>query len=290
MAKRKKGALSIRPSEAEEGLLSDADVTITTSIWSTWGAADERALVGGREAEDPALKLVLDPDEGDELEQFLSAGKANRAVPSEDGEDEAEEGDFIIPAEGSGARALSKSTNAYIFLNSLCSPAEGKLKFPEAKLDDGISSLEGLHCHVTRVPQPKRGGLPTEEGERERTVLVVHEIYELPKGISGARGGSKKKTTRRSKPEPEEEEEEEEGGEDELSEKAQAIVVKVLDKHPKGVTTDGLVKGAFPFAAKMGKARKDILELIQDEDFLGDDDAPWEYNSRRNKITPIEEE
>jgi hypothetical protein len=285
MAKRKSRAISLRAKDAEEGLLSDADITITEAIWTTWAQADERALVGGREAEDPALKLTLEPDEGDTLEQFLSAGKANRVVPSDDGEDEADEGEFLIPAEGSSARGMSKSCNAFIFLQSAAKPAEGKLKFPEEKYDDGISCLEGLRCHVLRVPQPKRSGLPTEEGERERTVLTVREIYELPGGKKAGR-----KTSRRKTEEPDDDDTGEDEGGDEVTEKAQGIVVKVLDKHPKGLSTDALVKAAFPFASKAGKDRKDILELIQDEDFLGDDDAPWEYNARRNRITPIEDE
>lgn len=296
MAKPK---VSLRPSDAETGLLSDEDVTIVDALFTTWQDAGENALVGGREGDDPCLKLVLEREDSEDEEpyvQYLSAGKANRLVPSEDGEEEADEGPFVAPAEGSNAKGLGDSCNANIFLKSAVKPANGKLKLSEAALDNGVrDALSGMRCHLLRVPQPKRAGLPVDEDEEQRqhTVLTVSEIYELPGKKTKAprtKAGTKKKVKTRTKPEPEEEEEEEEeeeGGDDAAVEKAEEIITSILESKGE-VKVTALAKLVFPKASKAGALKKEILALVKDQYFLGEEDRPWMFDG--TTLSAIEEE
>jgi len=283
----------MRPENAEAGILSNADIMITSARYCLAQEAGEQYVTQGREAEDPVAELgyvYLDDDhEPIEPEEeirpiYLSAGKAARLVPSEDGEEPAEEGPFLVPAEDSKAKGLSDQCNVYHFLKSCKGPAEGKLRLDTAVLDDkGIPALVGLKLHILRVPAP--GRTTVEEGARERTILTCHEIYALPKGVKGGKAvvpGKKAK----------EREEEEAGGggdegEDSVETEAQALVVAALEKAgKKGIEKDAVVKAIFTAAAKSPN-RKKIIALAQDEDFLSDDDAPWNYDADDEKLTAI---
>lgn len=291
----KKPKFSMRPEMGEEGLLSNADVRITDAVITTWSDAGERALVGGREANDPCGKITFEPLEGDgeEQVQYLSAGKGNRLAPSEDGEEPAEEGPFLIPVEGSSAKGLNKQSRLYQFLASCSKPASGKLKFDSGILDEkGLTGLVGMELHVLRVPAPQQSSVAKEEGAREHTMLTCHEIYALP-------GKGKPSPTRKPKDEDDEdeapkkgkkpvkEEKDEDEGEGSVEEETQTLIVKALSKAGEPMTKDEVVKAIFGAATKSAN-RKKILAMAQDDDFLGGEDAPWEYNAKKGTLTSIE--
>lgn len=294
MAKKK---FSMRPEQGEEGILSNADVEIVEACITTWSDAGENALQGGREADDPCGKITFQPEGGDPQAQYFSAGRAARLCPSEDGETPSDEGPFLIPAEGASVKGLNKQTRLWQFLNSLTKPAEGKLKFNSGLIDDsGMDALVGMKLHVMRVPAPQMSSVAKEEGAREQTMLVCHEIYELP-----GKGKAAKvvKPTRVAKAEEDEEDEkpvkkgkkvEEEEAEDDSSdpvtEEAQTIVVKALKKAgDDGIEKKALVKAIFGAAAK-SENRKKIIALVQQDAFLTE--GPWSYDDEDEKLTSLE--
>lgn len=284
----KKRAFSMRPEEGEEGglPLSNDDIRITSAVCTTFGAGDapERMMAGGREADDPCAKIEFEyinesEDAGDPEPLFLSAGKANRLVPSEDGEEPAESGPFFIPAEESKARGLNKNSNLWQFYNSLAKPEAGKLKFDTSLLDEkGIEALVGLELHVRRAPsknQPEPGS-----GERERTIVIVSEILSLGKGKAA------KAKAKKAKDEDEDEADADTDSDaDPIDEEAEAIVVKALKKAgDDGIEKDALTKKVFVEVAK-SKNKKSILAKLGDDEWLGDDARPWEYDTDSETLT-----
>lgn len=287
MAKAQPKRISNRPSQAEEGggLPSDFDAVIKEARYTTWEEAGPKALVGGRDADDPALMLVLEMEDETERNEFLSAGKANRVQPGEDGE-------FLVPAEGldddKAPSGLSASSNANIFLTSVV-----KADFDEDKLDEGISSLAGIKAHFVRVPQPKREGVARAEGDapkRPPTVLTISEIYPDKKAGKKAGAGAKPaaKATGKKAVEPEADDEDAAEG-DEVTEAAQAVVAELLEdpKFKKGIPKAKLFTAVFNKLSKdKAPNKKEIVALVQDEDFLGD--GPWTYDAEAELLTAAE--
>lgn len=109
-------------------------------------------------------------DDGQEFVQNYSVGDPERFQPSSDGK--------TLVAVGA-APNLSKSSNFYLLINSLINAG-----FPENKVTDDISMLDGLYTYNIGLPEPKRAGLvrPTVEGEqvRERVISVPSQILRLP--------------------------------------------------------------------------------------------------------------
>jgi len=137
------------------GLLDDAIVTVVkarTVMFDYKGTQDPA----------PALLLVLQPEDGDPIDQYWTCGKAADWKPSEDGKS-------MVPI--GTARAIVKSSNVGILMMSLVNSG-----FPGDKLDD-VTNLEGLKGHVIRQDPPESSG--DSDIKRGRT-LVFDEIISMP--------------------------------------------------------------------------------------------------------------
>ncbi len=132
----------------------------------------------GEPVETVAAAIKYQDDDGTEYNQFYSAGDPKRFQPSKDGK--------TLEALTSSEN-LSKSSNYYVLMNALINAG-----FPENKLGEDISVLDGLYTHNIGIPEPKRSGLVREvtEGARERVISVPDSIIKLPwenKGKSAAK-------------------------------------------------------------------------------------------------------
>jgi hypothetical protein len=274
MAKTKH--ISIRPSEAEEGgtlgFPVGATVEITEAAWSKWEEAGESALKGGRNADDPVLKLVgeVQGSDVDPITVFLGAGKSTRMQPSDDGE-------FLEPADESTATALHASCNANIFLESLTDKKkQGKMALPEGNLDDGVSkALVGLKFVVgSKVIERD---FQDDEKRAKRGSLVAEEIVALPKGGGKSASKSKTKTTSKKKDEDEDEDEDEGGDVTEAAEKA---VLEALGnpKYRKGLPAGKVFNAVFTLV-KESDDSDEITKQVEDEEWMQDDARPWVYDS-----------
>lgn len=243
--KEKEGGIGLGPSTFVEGtgLISDVDAAfkeVEFVLWDYNGKIPEPA---------PALRALLGV-EGEEVEQYWSAGSAREFVPSDDGK-------MLLPV-GSQA-GLNKNCNAVQLLQSI---ADAGFEDAEHKIEDDISIFEGMIAHVVRVPAPKRPGLakPARADGRvyEDQVLVVDSIIKLPwESEKGKKAAPKEET---------------EAGP--LEDKATATVLEVLEKH-KSVDKKQLV-GFAHSVLKGDSDRSAIITMIYKDEFLKD--GPWSFD------------
>ena len=122
----------------------------------------------GTPAKTTACALTLLDDDGNANLQHYSAGDPERFVPSSDGK-------TLVSV--SGAESISKSCNFHVLMNALVNAG-----YPENKLDDDVSTLDGLYAFWIGVPEPKRPGLArtAEQEARTRVIPVPSVIHKLP--------------------------------------------------------------------------------------------------------------
>lgn len=228
----------------------------------------------------PSKKGAKIPD-AEPARFILSAGKSSRLIPTDDGLD-------FQPAEDSNAKGLSKSCNAYLFVESLQSSG-----FPGSKLrDEGFSSIKGTEVEITRVPQPKRRNLAaTDEGTATegRTYPAVTKIYALPwdrKKAAAAEPAAKAPKAGK-------------GGKSPKAEGGTADVITVAAEHAiqkalmspsvrhKGLPLNDAYPAAFPFVKDHPKRAK-VMALIADPEWLKDDSRlNWHYDDKRECLVYI---
>lgn len=152
---------SLRPSDAKTGgLLDDANVTIRQARFV-------RFDFGGK-AEKPRLCLAVEMIDGDGRAhtEYYSAGDMKFFVPTADGKGYDSVADKT---------ALYRSCNAVVFIESIVAAG-----FPESKLGNDISVIEGLKVHVSRVAQKTRKFQDGRTSKDDATVLVVDAILSMP--------------------------------------------------------------------------------------------------------------
>ena len=173
--------VSIRPSQFVEGGAVPVDRNL---LWKECRFAnfDYTKKDGTIVASTISAKILFVDDDGTEYTQHYSAGDPARFQPSADGK--------TLEALTSSEN-LSKSSNYYVLMNALINAG-----FPENKLGEDISVLDGLYTHNIGIPEPKRSGLVREpvEGARERVISVPDSIIKLPwEGKAGAKAAPAKK-------------------------------------------------------------------------------------------------
>jgi len=172
--------VSIRPSEFVEGGAVPVDRNL---LWGPcrFDIFDYTKKDGTVVATTVSAKIHYKDDEGTEYDQHYSAGDPARFQPSKDGKTL----EALTASEN-----LSKSSNYYILMNALINAG-----FPENRLGEDISVLDGLYTHNIGIPEPKRSGLVREqvEGARERVISVPDSIIKLPwEGKAGKAAPAKK--------------------------------------------------------------------------------------------------
>lgn len=208
----------------------------------------------------PSVGLLLNikTDEGDELEQFYSIGDENRWSPSEDGSS-------VIGNDNQ--QSINEGCNAALFFSHLVNAG-----FPTDKLEeDDVTVLEGLKGHFKRVPQPKREGLSGGDG-REKTILTVSDIHKLPWEKKGSKGKKKGKSSSKS------------SSNGDYADDAAALVMEVLSEEGTA-TKKELSQAAFKTIKGDLKKRKGVVQLVHSDDFLGNEDQPWEYDADEGTVT-----
>ena len=174
--------VSIRPSQFVEGGAVPVDRNL---LWGPcrFNLFDYTKKDGTVVATTVAAKIHYKDDEGTEYDQEYSAGDPARFSPSKDGKTL----EALTASEN-----LSKSSNYYILMNALTNAG-----FPENKLGEDISVLDGLYTHNIGIPEPKRSGLvrETAEGARERVISVPDSIIKLPWEGKGKAAPAKKAAT-----------------------------------------------------------------------------------------------
>jgi hypothetical protein len=167
--------VSLLPADAVEstGLpLDDADVILKSARFEMWN-------YNGQQAAGPALHIVFIDGEDKSHDQYYSAGKAEKSVPSDDGK-------YLLPT--GDQKGLNKATKAFAFLASLFNADAAGIN---ALLADGdVSKLDGLRAHIIAVADKDKDGTVIKNAKGyDRTTLVVSKIIALP----GQKPGGAKK-------------------------------------------------------------------------------------------------
>jgi hypothetical protein len=164
--------VSLLPADAVEGAglpLDDVDVIIKEARFALWN-------YNGTQAEGPALRVIFVDGEEKSHEQYFSAGKIEKSVPSDDGKK-------LLPVSDASPKGLNKSTKAFTFLASLfnADPAVGTL------LADGdVSKLDGLRAHVIAAADKNDKG----ETIKNAKGLEDHRVaWSDPEGSCGRQEG-----------------------------------------------------------------------------------------------------
>lgn len=279
------GAVSLRPSDQQAGggLIDDVDVVLLSLRFVEWN-------YGGKiETPVPALYVKMQDAEGEEHEQYFSAGDAKFLMPSEDGLQ-------ILNRPGSNRSGLNDNANASIFIASIVNAG-----FPEDKITNSIDCFEGLVAHVKRIAQPKRGGLINPGGGkpgREATVLTVESILSLPweksklptaapKGAPATKAAAGKPNGQAGKPAAAPAKAATSGAalDPALVEKADGKILELLADERFG---DGIPKKSLSteiFRVLNGDSdRKAIMGFVLKDEYLTRDDAPFNFDSDTGTI------
>lgn len=183
--------ISIRPSDFVEGGAVPVDKNL---VWKECRFAlfqyeKKDGSVVTRPDGSPVVtttaRITLVDDDGNESVQHYSVGDPERFAPSDDGK--------TLEAKGSAAQ-LNLSCNFYLLLNALVNAG-----YPEDKLEDDISTLDGLYAYHIGVPEPQRSGLARQAAAdgvaRVKTLSVPSRILQLPGEKKGAKAAAKAKTS-----------------------------------------------------------------------------------------------
>jgi hypothetical protein len=228
-------------------MLDDVDVTMknTAFIMHEWGT----------EGKNPYLYSTLEHAGGDEEVYWSCGGRAKfEAAP---------EGNKLVAK--SASVKLSPKSNAGIFFASLLNSG-----YPEDKMEpsDIAGTLNGLECHIQRVPQEGEfaKGKREDGSEFTRTIVTVTKIHKLP--------WEKQKATKKTKKSKE--------PSSELETEVEGFVVSALADNPEGVPKKNLTKPVFNKFD--GDDRNPALALVFDDEWLGADARPWIYEDGIIKI------
>lgn len=309
------------------GLKDDFRGKVIEAVYADWdyeGKIEEPVL---------AARLTIMPEGEDEpIVQHWSAGDLANFVPSLDGKEQAEaddEGHMVGPfALRVGKRAgLNNNTNFAHLMSAIVESGEASKKFTRKDLTASLDCLEGLDAHWNRVPQKKRSGLVTDDGEGERKrandVLVVTEVYgynEDAGDVKSKKVKAKAKAAEEEEEDDEEEEapvvkkaakkpakpvkEEEEDDEEEAEEEEELDEEGVDEPSPldqklikivmKAIKTGGgkVKKGKLPTAVLNGMAQdKDkskAVKRVTTDEFL--EAGPWNYDEDTGTISASEDD
>jgi hypothetical protein len=158
-----KGAILDPGTHSKGGAVPDGDYTIKS-------VTCEMFDYGGTVEAGPALCFVFEAD-GQTHEQYYSAGKAERLIPSDDKK-------RMVHPRGEAA-TWSQGSNASQILASLM-----KAGFPHERLTgDDVTVFNGTKITLTAVAQQKRGLANEKEG---KVISLVTKVISLPGVKAGA--------------------------------------------------------------------------------------------------------
>ncbi len=246
----------LRPSGFSEGggLLDDVNATVKEARFEIFDYQ-------GKGNAAPSARFTLSLEDGSEVSQNWSCGKATDWTPSEDGK--------TLVAIGR-ATSLNRQSNVALLLESIVNSG-----FPEDRIGDDITIFEGMEAHFVRVPAPERKGLTKRTDAQgnviEQTVLVVDKIIKLPweKKASAPKGQAKAPASAPKAPARAAAE-----GED-LTEVASAAVLEILAENPDGVAKAQLPALLFKKLASHPK-KAQIMQVAFKNEFLSS--GSWTYD------------
>jgi len=280
--KKKSAAVSFDPDDMTSGLPDDFDAEITDVTFVPFdydGRSDEYGFTLSARVtystDNPAF------GEDGVVVDHLSAGRLDFFMPSADGEepvdfdedewdghDEEYEGKYLVPV-GSGKK-LSGRTNWARWLKE--ARAAGFEDFQPS-----ASCFEGVYGHFNQLPQDARPGIVTTDEEDDRpakTILVLTEIKDKPKGKGGAKAGKGAKSRKKAAVEDDDDGDDGDDGDDAA---ITAAVKAAVDKAGEDGVAKAKLPGIVMKAFKTPKEKKAAMSRVTDAEFLEASDA-WAFD------------
>lgn len=176
MVAASKGTLSLRATDdVEGGLFDDYRGKVTEARYAMYDYAKADGTPGTKDGQ-PVLvaRITIEnvevPDAKPNV-QYYSVG-AKGFVPND------KDGGRTAVSDGT-ARGISKTSNLAKLRNELVS-----IGFPEEKITDDISFLDGLDAHWNKKAQPKRPG----DQQESKPLLLPTKIYEVSSASVAKKG------------------------------------------------------------------------------------------------------
>ncbi len=271
-----------KPSEAIEqgGLLQDVDVRIVKSTYSVFdfnghGTKDENNPTGANMALTITIRPLTATDESEDETQHYVGAWISKLCPSEDNEtpltEVGQEGPYIVLAEGSTATGILKSSSMMLFLKELVNA-----QFPEDKIGEKASFLEGLEGHYIRKPLKKKDGSDSLNAKtgRANTMGVFNRILKFPWDKKGAVASKTTATAKAAAPKA--------GATAKSSLSAEELALKFLGEAIPSASSPStpadLKKSGFGWALKQSPApdaatRKAMCDLLISDEWLAANSA-----------------
>ena len=235
------------------GLRTDFNAEITDAFWDYYTFPGKDGSVG---ATSFGLHLHFRTEEGEDDEQFYSAGKETEWSPSDDKSQ---------PIPKTPGRALNDSSNYASLIQSIINDCG----VPANRLSS-VKDLVGGSFFFSRVPQKDRSGLDSQD-DRKRTVLVAKRCLRLPWDAKKTAGGRRTAAVSSGSSGADGAD----GGENPDSEAVKEILVELLST---GEFSDGLpLKAVMPRlmkektldGEKYKPRKKEITKAILNSELLG---------------------
>jgi hypothetical protein len=209
----------------------------------------------------PALHVTMTDSEGKDHEQYYSAGKPEKVVPTEDG------AGFDIENDA----GLSQNSNAAQFLKSL---VDSGLDEDEFLSDNNVKKMDGINVHIAARPSASSGF----GDKKDKTVFLVTKINSMP----GEKPKAKAKATPAkpgAKPvaAPAKPASGAKGLESALVEIISGLLAEADENTIAKSALSALVFNKVKVDPKLKPSLRDLTKLANDEEFLGNEDRPWVY-------------
>jgi len=204
----------------------------------------------GTDTEITAALITMKTEEGKEVLQPYSVGIGFE--PSNDGK----------TLEGDGA--LKKSTKLAMLMKSLVDSGFPKTKMPT---DSDLSGFEGLKVRMLQIKSDRDKKQGKDGKMYVPTDLLVDSLIALPGEKKGKKSAEPEETG------------------DEKEEKAQEVVMKVLENFPKGIQKKALLSEVYKILKEEGMKlaeANEIGKIVFKDEFLKD--KPWEYNPKSGMV------
>lgn len=280
--------LSLKNSDLGEGLYAGGPTLIKKLYFNLF---DYDGTVKPPQVCLAAVMQSLEDPDADEFIEQMSCGKGKIVV---------NDGRGIDNAKGAKQSVLSASSKAGRFLRSLFKPLDEPDKgFPEDKVDDDITVMAPIEVNLTRKEMPKfdgagggvTGGVSGQRADKgPKTVLLATSITKFPWSMKKGKAVVEEEEAVPVKKKKVVVEEEEEPAADEaavspaLRKRVVKLVVSTLNEAGGPLTSMQVGKAIFK-ALKGDEDQEAASRLVHDEEFLGDDNAPWNYNENKDTLT-----
>lgn len=247
--------------QTQGGLLDDRNVGITEIGFVMY---DYEGKIAN---EIPALRVAFQPytddwsaEDGDVHVEHFSAGDPAKIKPSDDGT-------TLVAVKKGDEIKVSKSSNFGLFVRSMVEAG-----LDDNKIDDDVTVFQPLKMHVARRAQPKRGsGIKNAKEDAQYLACVSIEEETLAEfngteaPAAPAAKGAKAAPAAKGKPKV-----------DPIATKADAAIATILETNAI-IKKTKLTTAVFQ-ALKKDPDVKEVVALVGDDEFLGRDGAPYEFD------------